>query len=34
MIPVYFKLFQMQDDLNKFFGEGDLGLGGSFFGSH
>jgi hypothetical protein len=31
MIPVYFKLFQMQDDLKESF-EGDLGLGGSFFG--
>ena len=33
MIPVYFKLFQLQDELRESFDEGDLGLGGFSFGS-
>lgn len=33
MIPVYIKLAKMQGEMDKLFGDGDLGLGGPFFGS-
>jgi hypothetical protein len=33
MIPLYIKMGQLQGEMDKLFDEGDLGLGGSFFGS-
>jgi hypothetical protein len=32
MIPMYIKLAQMQGEMDNLFREGDLGLGGPFFG--
>lgn len=33
MIPLYIKMSQLQGEMDELFGEGDLGLGGPFFGS-